>query len=92
MTSSRRCPSRKDELVAYNYEVRWDNFSHIFTFFHEAREFLLNELWWLAEDLDSEKTFAAWSEVLSWEYDMLLPLSVEAGEPPALYSIVRVNE
>lgn len=71
------------------YYVEWDSESHRFTTWLTAKEFLLNELWWLAEDLDHEPTFEAWSEALLWEDDGDFPKMVKAGHPSALYSIVR---
>lgn len=77
--------------AGYHYEVIWNYNRHKFAGFNEAKEFLLTELWWLADELESEETMEAWTKVLTWDYDGHFPMTVEAGEPKRVYAILRID-
>lgn len=77
-------------MLADTWIVSWDTEKHEFPTWSAAREFLLQELEWLAYDLNSERTWTAWEAVIGWEmkYNQFT-YSIPAGEPSGTYEITR---
>lgn len=70
--------------------VRFPGFYDTFPNFLAAKTWLLNEIQWLAEDLDHEQSWAAWDRVRHWDpRPDTLGFCVSAGDPPGEYEIIR---
>lgn len=69
------------------YVLTFDDTVLEFSTFSAAKEHLLTELWWLAEDYDHEPTRQAWNDVLRWAEGSGFPQSIVAGDPAAKYTL-----
>lgn len=78
----------------WRYVVTWDKQEHVFNTFFTARNFLVTEIWWLAEDSGDDEAFKAWEVVRKWEPPterqswMKMKYEIRVGKPAATYRIV----
>lgn len=71
----------------WSWTIEWDDHKCTFTGFTAARSWLLEELMWLAEDLDDDLTWDAWLKVSKWEHIDGQKYYVTAGNPPSRYTM-----
>ena len=57
--------------------------------FEAAKGWLLDQLWWLAEDNQHEQTFEAWAEVATWSESKGSPMAIAVGDPIGMYRLER---
>lgn len=78
----------------HRFLVTWDDQEHIFTSFHEARDFLATEIWWLAEDSGNDEAYKAWDKVRKWDPPTgrqtweKMKYQVRVGKPAAIYRLI----
>lgn len=71
----------------WHWAVEWDDLSYKFRHFSAARDWLANELMWLAEDLHDDLTWRAWERVVKWELYEGKRFFIRAGKPPGTYRL-----